>query len=618
MSRSAIQRLQEYFDRLQADAARVEEAKELASIVESIADTLTRLELTNRRYIDQIARAVRLSEIGAWSASLVHDLRQPLLGIKGFAELIRQKAGQGSIREWSEEVLLQVSRLQEIIGSVEAHLRLDSESGIGKTALASVPEAVREALSLFSVRHAKWGVSVDCAVGPELASVSIQPVHLVQILSNLIDNASIAVRESGDRTVRISATEHGGEVRIWITNHGPAIPTDLHERIFEPFFTDQEQGTGLGLFISRQLARHAGGDLALVDPASLGWQTPPAVAFQIRLPSAAGTQPGAPAGRGLDRELHRFVDELEITQRVLAVDDEAVVTKLLLDYMASRQILADGVSTAEEALERLGERDYALAVIDKNLPGIDGIELLRRVKAQWPDIEVLLITAYASVDSALEAIAEGAYDYIPKPFPSLSYVGEKVRAALAKYDFEQRARRVISFLSRSCKEVDQGDQTGSRLQHILAEYEQGPERGVVLVRGPAGLAHSAEKLGFQVERSFGLDDTLARVRSGDVDAVVWVESESGPGPGPAEAVRTLREADAEMAVFVVGRESDLSNIVGAIGEGVGDYLLRPLEGRELFGPRLERLLRRRRLVRRYRNLTLALKQLNVNLASSRD
>jgi PleD family two-component response regulator len=81
-------------------------------------------------------------------------------------------------------------------------------------------------------------------------------------------------------------------------------------------------------------------------------------------------------------------------------------------------------------------------------------------------------------------------------------------------------------------------------------------------------------------------------------------------------VQQIHGVNPNVGVFIIAKEGDLSRIVSAIGIGVGDYLVRPLEGRELFIPRLKRLVERQKRILRYRNVLDTLKKLNIDLLTT--
>ena len=101
--------------------------------------------------------------------------------------------------------------------------------------------------------------------------------------------------------------------------------------------------------------------------------------------------------------------------RILVVDDELNIRGALVTLLEKKQYQVRGAGTAEEALEQLETTPADLVLTDLKMPGMGGMELLRHLKQKWPDTEVLVITAFGSIDTAVEAMRCGAYDYITKP-----------------------------------------------------------------------------------------------------------------------------------------------------------------------------------------------------------
>ena len=123
------------------------------------------------------------------------------------------------------------------------------------------------------------------------------------------------------------------------------------------------------------------------------------------------------------------------SSRILVVDDELNIREALVTLLEKKHYQVRGAGTAEEALEELESATADLILTDLKMPGIGGIEFLRQLKQKWPEIEVLVMTAFGSIETAVEAMRCGAYDYITKPIDRerLAVVVEKAleRHALA-------------------------------------------------------------------------------------------------------------------------------------------------------------------------------------------
>jgi len=109
---------------------------------------------------------------------------------------------------------------------------------------------------------------------------------------------------------------------------------------------------------------------------------------------------------------------------VLIVDDEKVMRESLLEWLQEDGFGVAAAESGMEALQKLDQIDPTVIVADIKMPGMDGITLVRKVKERRPDLPIIMITAFATVENAIQSMKEGAYDFITKPFPpeKLSHV----------------------------------------------------------------------------------------------------------------------------------------------------------------------------------------------------
>ena len=119
------------------------------------------------------------------------------------------------------------------------------------------------------------------------------------------------------------------------------------------------------------------------------------------------------------------MDELNI----LVVDDEAVIRDGLHRILNGERYRVDTCKSGHTAIEMLQQKDFGLIITDLKMPGMNGIEVLKAVKALQPDVPVIVITGYSTVDSAVDAMKHGAIDYIAKPFTP-EQILDKVERAL--------------------------------------------------------------------------------------------------------------------------------------------------------------------------------------------
>lgn len=100
---------------------------------------------------------------------------------------------------------------------------------------------------------------------------------------------------------------------------------------------------------------------------------------------------------------------------ILVVDDEEVVRYSFTRALSGRHCEVETAENGQEALQILGKRPFDLVLLDLRMPGMDGLEVLKSIKEQWPESEVIVITGFPSVESAKQAVTLGAYDYLAKP-----------------------------------------------------------------------------------------------------------------------------------------------------------------------------------------------------------
>ena len=102
-------------------------------------------------------------------------------------------------------------------------------------------------------------------------------------------------------------------------------------------------------------------------------------------------------------------------KRILVVDDDQIICDSLCEFMKMEGYLCEGVAGFNQALIELEKQRYNLMLTDVNLPEVDGFELLRVVRKRYPEVVTIVITGYGTIESAVEAIKMGAYDYLTKP-----------------------------------------------------------------------------------------------------------------------------------------------------------------------------------------------------------
>jgi DNA-binding NtrC family response regulator len=101
--------------------------------------------------------------------------------------------------------------------------------------------------------------------------------------------------------------------------------------------------------------------------------------------------------------------------KILVVDDEEIVRRSYVRALAGEHCSVEVVKNGVDALQVMGLRPFDVVLLDMNMPGMNGMTVLRNIKQNWPESEVIIITGYPAVESAKQAVTLGAYDYLAKP-----------------------------------------------------------------------------------------------------------------------------------------------------------------------------------------------------------
>jgi DNA-binding NtrC family response regulator len=141
---------------------------------------------------------------------------------------------------------------------------------------------------------------------------------------------------------------------------------------------------------------------------------------------------------------------------VLIVDDEKNIRLTLSMVLEAINISVDTAGTGEEALQKLAEKSFNLMLLDLKLPGMDGLEILRRVTDKYPDLMVIMITAYGSIEVAVEAMRLGAVDFLQKPFDP-KFVRDMVRRVLQAPPEGRPARKYEYYLGLAKQSINAGE-----------------------------------------------------------------------------------------------------------------------------------------------------------------
>jgi signal transduction histidine kinase len=228
----------------------------LATLIFRQAASAARLE---RR----LSRAENLAAMGRLTATLAHEIKNPLAIIRGSAERLLKLEPES--RRMADFVIEEADRLSNTVSRYLAFARADEGSGETGDAAAALDATLALLEGEFNARRV---VVERAARRPGPARVALDNESLKQVYLNLILNALEAMPDGGRLT--IEETERAQRIEVGISDQGPGIPPDVLKRLGTPFFTTKAKGSGLGLFLSRRLVQAAGGDLTIASAPGRG------------------------------------------------------------------------------------------------------------------------------------------------------------------------------------------------------------------------------------------------------------------------------------------------------------------------------------------------------------
>ncbi len=214
--------------------------------------------------VERLILIDRLALIGEMASGFAHEVNQPLTAIATYARAASRMVASGAmLPEALTPILDAISEQALRAGESIARLRALTPATSSTRAPVDCNLAIREICDLLRSELARIGIALQLELLEDLPPVVADPLHIRQVLLNLLRNAIDALRDwDGERTIRIASSVNGRvEVVVTIWNAGAPISDDHAQRLFHPFFSTKVHGTGLGLNISRSLLRAHGGDL---------------------------------------------------------------------------------------------------------------------------------------------------------------------------------------------------------------------------------------------------------------------------------------------------------------------------------------------------------------------
>ncbi len=352
--------------------------------------------------------------IEATLAELAHDIRTPLTGILSLGELLATSELGARERGWAQAIKSTAEHLALLATLIVDAARAETKGLVLRREIMA-PRRLAEALaaSLHARANTK-GIGAEVAIADDLPKAVVgDDLRLRAALENLIDNA---VKFTDRGSVRFEAAcekAARGRVRLVFTvaDSGIGLTAAEIKRLFRPFAQANETiarrygGAGLGLAFAKRIAKAMGGDLSVTSTPGSG--------SRFRFSATVKLVAGVPAGASGAGDV-RVVSARALN--ILCAEDNPygrVVLNTILTELGHR---ADFVGSGEAAVEAVARGEYDAVLMDVTLPGLDGIEATRRIRAlPGRRIRIVGVSGRSSEEEAARARAAGMDGYLPKP-----------------------------------------------------------------------------------------------------------------------------------------------------------------------------------------------------------
>jgi signal transduction histidine kinase len=537
-----------------------------------------------RAHEEERARAEGLAEMDrartAFFSNVSHEFRTPLTLMLGPTEDLLAGA-HGPLTEAQREpvelVRRNALRLQKLVNSLLDFSRIEAGRAQALYEPTDLARLTTELASGFRAATERAGIrlAVDCPPLPE--PVQVDREMWEKIVLNLLSNAFKFTLEG---TISVCLRAAGDHVELAVSDTGAGIPEAEMASLSKRFHrvpgarSRTHEGSGIGLSLVHELVRLHGGTVAVASELDKG------STFTVSLPFGSAHLPQDRLGAGeaiaaVATSANAFVEEalhwlpgapssgrrpdpastLGSDARILVADDNADMRGYICRLLGERWMV-EAVADGRAALEAARERAPDLFLADVMMPGLDGFQLLRDLRAdpRTRGIPIVLLSARAGEEAIVEGLEAGADDYLMKPFSArelMARVSTQLKLSRVRVEAEQERAREREQLIESLQSAVRFSEmflgvVGHDLRSPLSAIQTSAHlllrrAGTEAVAAPAARIHtSAERMGRMIEQLLdftrlrigrGIELARTRVDLGDICCTVIEELESGEGPG---------------------------------------------------------------------------------------
>ena len=373
----------------------------------------------------------RLEAIGTLAGGIAHDFNNILTPIMGYAEIAKGAIPPGDkLENYIEQIILASARAKELVKQILTFSRQAKR----KRVPLNIYSIVKEAIKLI-----RAALPAEIVINQQIDAVDkyvlADPTEIHQIVINLCTNAWHAMVGGGILTCSLEEIhvtrelalniQHeispGAYIKFSVADTGHGIPKEIINRIFEPYFTTkkEDKGTGLGLSTVHGIVTDYGGCIDVKSKLGEG------TVFDVYFPVYKGEKKAFNKRKG--------VENTRQGGEILFVDDEPTIAELAKISLEKRGYSVSPFSEPEAALSTFEQNPHAFHVVitDMSMPGINGLQLAKRVRILRPDLPIIICTGFSDKIDSSEINELGAIELVIKPFTAAELI-RAVEKALSK------------------------------------------------------------------------------------------------------------------------------------------------------------------------------------------